>query len=420
MDCAAFVFPAIKGVQAQHEYYVSMVPLEVIAKILQFADEELPPEARAQRTLNKARIPEIRDYILTNPDSYVFSALTVSVDGKMEFEHISDAAPQIGTVNIAMTSRFLINDGQHRRAAIAEAVKLNPALKSEHISVVFYRDAGLQRSQQMFSDLNRYAIKPTKSINILYNSREESSIIAKTVIENVDAFNGLVEKEKSTISNRSKALFTLSAICTATNELLAGMEGSTQQKAELASRFWTVVSSHMAEWNDVRFGRMRSSEVRKDYICSLSITLVAIGCAGNALIASYPDSWEQRLRLLAEINWRKDPQIAPAAMTLSPIRVTHCKIEKNSRGCPTLTVEQPRLYILNGSALYPCARFSVLSFVNSKNLMCIYKKAKFMANKRLNFFNSSPGESKEWFPLQYNFVSIKDIDLFAAKKRVIP
>ncbi len=306
MDCAAFVFPAIKGVQAQHEYYVSMVPLEVIAKILQFADEDLPPEARAQRTLNKARIPEIRDYILTNPDSYVFSALTVSVDGKMEFEHISDAAPQIGTVNIAMTSRFLINDGQHRRAAIAEAVKLNPALKSEHISVVFYRDAGLQRSQQMFSDLNRYAIKPTKSINILYNSREESSIIAKTVIENVDAFNGLVEKEKSTISNRSKALFTLSAICTATNELLAGMEGSTQQKAELASRFWTVVSSHMAEWNDVRFGRMRSSEVRKDYICSLSITLVAIGCAGNALIASYPDSWEQRLRLLAEINWRKN------------------------------------------------------------------------------------------------------------------
>ena len=126
------------------------------------------------------------------------------------------------------------------------------------------------------------------------------------MIENVDAFNGLVEKEKSTISNRSKALFTLSAICTATNELLAGMEGSTQQKAELASRFWTVVSSHMAEWNDVRFGRMRSSEVRKDYICSLSITLVAIGCAGNALIASYPDSWEQRLRLLAEINWRKN------------------------------------------------------------------------------------------------------------------
>ena len=157
----------------------------------------------------------------------------------------------------------------------------------------------------MFSDLNRYAIKPTKSINILYNSREESSIIAKTVIEKVGAFNGLVEKEKTTISNRSKALFTLSAICTATSELLAGMDGATRQKTDLAIHFWTTVSSHMVEWNDVRFGRKKSSEVRKDSICSLSITLVAIGSAGNSLIMSYPDIWEQKLDILSGIDWKK-------------------------------------------------------------------------------------------------------------------
>lgn len=305
MNSAAFMFPAIKGVQAQHEFYISMVPLEVISKILPFADEELPPEVRAQRILNKARIPEIRDYILKNPDSYVFSALTVSVDGEMTFECLSDTTPLIGTISIAMTSRFLINDGQHRRAAIAEAIKLNPALKKEHISVVFYRDADLQRSQQMFSDLNRYAIKPTKSINILFNSREEPSIIAKAVIEKVDAFNGFVEKEKTTISNRSKSLFTLSAICTATNELLVGIDGSTQQKVDLAISFWTAVSSHITEWSDVQFGRKKSSDIRKESICSLSITLVAIGYAGNALISFYPDSWEQKLKTLARIDWKK-------------------------------------------------------------------------------------------------------------------
>ena len=43
MSSAAFVFPAVKGIQAQREYYISMVPLEVMAKIFQFADEELPP-----------------------------------------------------------------------------------------------------------------------------------------------------------------------------------------------------------------------------------------------------------------------------------------------------------------------------------------------------------------------------------------
>ena len=49
MKTAAYVFPAIKGIQAQREYYISMVPLEVIPGIFQFSDEELPPDVRAQR-----------------------------------------------------------------------------------------------------------------------------------------------------------------------------------------------------------------------------------------------------------------------------------------------------------------------------------------------------------------------------------
>lgn len=309
MSSAAFVFPAVKGIQAQREYYISMVPLEVIAKIFQFADEELPPEVRSQRILNKSRIPEIRDYILSNPESYVFSALTVSVDGSMDFQAVSETTPQVGTISISMTSRFLINDGQHRRAAIAEALKMNPSLKNEHISVVFYRDEGLLRSQQMFSDLNRYAIKPTKSINILFNSREESSIIAKKMIEEVGVFKGLVEKERTAISNRSKALFTLSAICTATNELLSSVDLPLQEKIDLAKRYWNAVGTHIVEWNRVKSGEMKSSDVRKDYICSLSLTLVALGFAGNALIKAVPNHWEQHLKNLDAIDWGKENPI---------------------------------------------------------------------------------------------------------------
>ncbi|MCD7744149.1 MAG: DNA sulfur modification protein DndB [Lachnospiraceae bacterium] len=305
MNSAAFIFPAVKGLQAQREYYVSMVPLDVMTRIFQFADDELPPEMRAQRVLNRARIPEIRDYILSNPANYVFSSLTVSVDGDMAFQALSDESPQIGTINISMASRFLINDGQHRRAAIAEALKINPALKKEHISVVFYQDEGLLRSQQMFSDLNRYAIKPAKSINILFNSREESSIIAKRVIEEVYVFQGLVEKERTAISNRSKALFTLSAICTATTELLEGVNISLQEKTELAKNYWNAVGRHIIEWNKVKNGEMKSADVRKNYICSLSITLVALGYAGNAIIQSASDTWEERLKNLSDIDWRK-------------------------------------------------------------------------------------------------------------------
>jgi len=74
-------FPAIKGIQAKKEYYVAMCPLRIIPKIFLFDEEEVPPEFRAQRILNKYRIPEITNYIINNSDSYVFSSLYASIDG---------------------------------------------------------------------------------------------------------------------------------------------------------------------------------------------------------------------------------------------------------------------------------------------------------------------------------------------------
>ena len=306
---AAFIFPAVKGIQATREYYTSMVPLGIIPQLFHFTDENLPPESRSQRTLNTSRIPEMCNYILENPGSYVFSSLTVSVDGLLEFTAINEDNPTIGHISIPMDARFLINDGQHRQAAIAEAIKKNPALKKEHISVVFYKDEGLQRSQQMFSDLNRYAIRPTRSINILYNSREEDSIIAKKVVDSVPAFIGLTEKEKTAISNRSIALFTLSAICTATTELLKDIAMPLDDRIELAISFWNSVANFIPEWNEVKKGNMKSSELRKNYVCSLSITLVAIGAAGNELLRSRPNHWQEKLQKLNSIDWQKsNPQ----------------------------------------------------------------------------------------------------------------
>ena len=157
----------------------------------------------------------------------------------------------------------------------------------------------------MFSDLNRFAIKPTKSINILYNAREESSIIAKKIIEDVAVFKGVVEKERTAISNRSKAMFTLSAICTATDDLLLGVALPINSKVSLATSYWTAVGEHIKEWNRVKEGVLKASDVRKDYICTLSITLVALGYAGNSIIQSNPEQWRSFLCKLDVIDWRK-------------------------------------------------------------------------------------------------------------------
>jgi DNA sulfur modification protein DndB len=209
-----YVFPAIRGIQAGREYYVSMCPLRLIPRIFLFDEDELRPELRAQRSLNKTRIPEIARYILRHSRTYTFSALTASIDGEVRFESLGDQDTErsIGHLHIPMKARFVINDGQHRRAAIEAALRENPDLGDETIAVVFFMDVGLKRCQQMFADLNRYAIRPTTSLSILYDSRDADAQIAKDLLQKVSVFTDLIETERSTISNRSIKLFTLSGI----------------------------------------------------------------------------------------------------------------------------------------------------------------------------------------------------------------
>ncbi len=305
MEAARFSFPAVKGIQATMEYYVTMIPLDCIPKLFTFSDENMPPEIRSQRTLNKARIPEMSNYILDNPTSYVFSALTASIDGEVSFEPATSSCDSLGMLSISMSSKLLINDGQHRRAAIEAALKKNPNLKYEHISMVLYHDIGLKRSQQMFSDLNRFAIRPTQSLNILYDNRSTLSLIVKDVIESIPEFNPLIDKEHTSIPNRSVALFTLSALHSGTASLLKGLDLSSEQLSSLAIDFWKNVYHNMPEWQDVYRHRIKSSEVRKNSLSPLSITIKAIGEIGNELIQDNNEINYSVLETLNQIDWQK-------------------------------------------------------------------------------------------------------------------
>ena len=269
MDTAKFSFPAVRGIQANMEYYVTMVPLDCIPKLFTFKDENLAPDIRSQRTLNKARIPEMCNYILSNPTSYVFSALTASIDGEVFFEP-SERNADLGILNISMCAKMLINDGQHRRAAIEAALKKNPDLKFEHISIVLYHDIGLKRSQQMFSDLNR-----------------------------------LIDKEHTSIPNRSIALFTLSALHHGTIELLKNIDASDKQKLQLATEFWKNIYLNMPEWNSVAKGEVKSSVIRRDSLSPLSITLRALGQVGNEMLLHNVAKWTEKLRHVKIIDWQK-------------------------------------------------------------------------------------------------------------------
>ncbi|MGB6464383.1 MAG: DNA sulfur modification protein DndB, partial [Nitrosotalea sp.] len=307
-------FDALRGAQAGHEFYVAMCPLKIISKLFIYNDEEIPPELRAQRTLRASRIPEIANYIINNPKDYAFSSLTASVDGKMKFSPSPSVGEKgkIGRLHISMDSRILINDGQHRMAAIKEALKHRPELGNESISVVFFPDFGLKRSQQMFSDLNKHAIKPTKSLGILYDHRDSFAKFIVNLANTAEIFRGRVELEKTSISNRSTKFFTLNGISEATHNLLKSKSRSKLISAEqqkFADEYWNEVAKNIPEWQLLVQKKVSAHELRKEFVHAHTNLVMALGVVGNVLYNHHPNDWKAKLKNLQKIDWsRSNPE----------------------------------------------------------------------------------------------------------------
>jgi DNA sulfur modification protein DndB len=304
----AHTFTAIRGVQANREYYVAMCPLKALPKLLVFDEAPLPPELRAQRTLNRARVPEIARYLVENPESYVLSSLTASVDGKVAFEASGDdPGGSVGRLQVPMTARLLINDGQHRRAAIEVALRERPELGEETLPVILFVDGGLRRSQQMFADLNRHVVRPTTSLNILYDHRDTLAQAVCRLIDRVSVFKDLTETEKSTISPRSNKLHTLGNIYQATRALLghAKKKRLPPEKEERAYEFWREVGRNFPDWQLAAAKKVSCEELRRGYVHAHGIALLALGNAGATLLAQEPRSWKAKLKALRGMDWSR-------------------------------------------------------------------------------------------------------------------
>src|SRR4051812_36344852 len=103
--------------------------------------------------------------------------------------------------------------------------------------------------------------------------------------ERVPVFSGLTETERSTISNRSIKLFTLSGVHNATQSLLAGIElETTDQKIDLAVEFWTEVSRYISDWQLARERKVSAADLRQAYVHAHTLALAAIARAGNTLL----------------------------------------------------------------------------------------------------------------------------------------
>ena len=312
MSLNSHTFAAIRGRQAGDDYYTVACEMAIIPRLFVFNEETIPAELRSQRHVNKSRIPEMARYILNNPKTYIFSALTASIDGSVEFKPIKleGKDSNLGQLIISNDARLMINDGQHRRAAIEKALAEDPSIGKETVAVVFFKDRGLKKSQQMFADLNRHAIRPAASLAKLYDHRDQVAEVVRRLVNEAIVFRGVVEMERSTLAERSSKMFPFSGIYSATKYLLPdNFEKNLDKTVKSLIEFWELVGEQFDKWTAVRTGKVSASEIRKDYINTHVVALQAIGLSGKSLIEKFPNSWQSKLKNLKKIDWLKNNEL---------------------------------------------------------------------------------------------------------------
>jgi DNA sulfur modification protein DndB len=300
--------PAMRGKIGNRTYYACLMPMSAVPNLFKFTDwAGFTPEDREQRVLNEKRVPDLRDYILENDEDYIFSSITASYKCTPVF----DPAPTgngmdgaIGILKLKLGDELIINDGQHRCAGIAEALKNKPEIGDHTLSVLLFPWESKHRVQQMFSDLNRFVQKTSKSLDILYDKRDKISASTLASLEDVPVFRDFTDKDNASLRSKSPKLFTLAALYDANRELLKGREDANIiENAGILTDYWTEVAKHMPDWDMVFTRHKEATELRAEKIASHSTVLRALGGLGLELMKD--ENWRTRLAGLESIDWSK-------------------------------------------------------------------------------------------------------------------
>lgn len=286
-------FPAVKGEQAGRAYYMATVPFSVLGRLLQL-DTAGGVLERSQREVNETRANKVKKYILENPTAYIIPSLTgvINVDDIADIEFISPVNEQfkaVGTLSVPMDATIKLFDGQHRATGIIQSIKDNSSLKNELVPIMLFTNMSLEERQQAFSDINGTAAKPQQSLSDSYNSRDSLPMLAKHIAMNCSVFNGLIEYERNSITEKSDKLFPIKTIKDASQKFLGitKVDVITEEQKELCVKLWKQIGKEL-NWSidDITSIGLDVKQIRTDTIKTHTIMINALALAVSCVIKS--------------------------------------------------------------------------------------------------------------------------------------
>lgn len=192
--------PAIRGYMGSIVYYTATFTFQQIAERVSPVNEELHTSAslrdQIQRSLTSNYV-SIKNYILSQKEHF-FNALVLAVyDGdptwnELELDFKGNDYYSMGFLRLNGEEIIFPVDGQHRVEGIKEAIKVNPELTDEAITVILighHNDKeGKEKTRRIFSTLNRYA-KPVKPGDIIALDEDDTvAIVTRNLLETYPLF----------------------------------------------------------------------------------------------------------------------------------------------------------------------------------------------------------------------------------------
>ena len=178
--------------------------------------------------------------------------------------------------------------------------------RTSHISVEFHtRCAPSQLASLANTDSSPRSLKSASKRTVL-DDRGDWMTVTQQTIEQVTIFTGRVDMTKTALSNRSRNLFTFSAIHQANQQLLADhKQQSVEDRVAIAVQFWNTVAAYMPDWQAAYDEKILPADYRREFVCAHGIALAGLARLGRTLLSDYPKTWPGKLKKLRSLNWRR-------------------------------------------------------------------------------------------------------------------
>ncbi|HYG09254.1 MAG TPA: DNA sulfur modification protein DndB [Pyrinomonadaceae bacterium] len=243
--------PALRAHMGDWTYYVTVMKLGKIARECRLAEEiHTNPDLDnlIQRAIQDRVEKEMVPYLLNEKQRF-YGALVVAVyGGDPEFSAVKvnehdllddtqDSTYGFGLLRFDGSQMYYALDGQHRLKSIQEAVKIEPDLAKEEISVIILKHEnskdGLQRTRRLFSTLNRRAKPTSAGMNIAIDEDDSIAIVTRQLVKENETLKKLIlantesigTKQLSTARANDPYISTLAAFYETNEILLSGFDG---------------------------------------------------------------------------------------------------------------------------------------------------------------------------------------------------